>query len=94
MKDWIEGVEKGLQLMKPEYHGKSTPWPNASNYKDPMLTKASISFGDKASLELLRSPKLVKAAIIGKDNNGQKKETAERHMTDMYYQINFEMKDW
>jgi len=94
MKDWIEAVQKGLDLMKQEFNTKSTPWEGASNYKDPMLTKASIAFGDKASLELMRSPKLVKAAIIGKDPQGTKKDTAERITEVMNYQINFQMKGW
>lgn len=94
MKDWIEGIDKGIELMKPEFTTKSTPWQGASNYKDPMLTKASIAFGDKASLELLRSPKLVKAEIIGKDKEGQKKAVAERVTEAMNFQFNHQMKDW
>ena len=59
MSEWEEGVENGVELMKQEFEGKSTPWEGASNYKDPLLSQASIQFGDRASLELLRGKDLV-----------------------------------
>lgn len=94
MKDWIEGVEEGFDLMKTEFNTKSTPWDGASNYKDPMLAQASVAFGDKASLELLRSRNLVKADIIGKDPAGEKKELADRITEAMNHQVNYQMKEW
>lgn len=72
MQDWIEGVEEGLSLMKQEFKPKSTPWQGASNFKSPMLSEASIAFGDKASLEIVRAKNLVKADIIGKDGSSAK----------------------
>ena len=30
MADWAQVVEKGLELIKPEVHPKSTPWPGAA----------------------------------------------------------------
>lgn len=65
MKDWIECVKKGIELCKPEFHGKSTPWPNASNFKSNILTEAANAFGNRAAVEIMRDPKLVKADIIG-----------------------------
>lgn len=65
MKDWIECVTKGIELCKPEFHGKSTPWPNASNYKSNILTEAANAFGNRAAVEVMRDPNLVKADIIG-----------------------------
>ena len=70
MKDWRESVDEGLELMKQEYKPKSTPWQNASNFKSPIMSEASIAFGDKASLEILRSKNLVKSEIIGRDIKG------------------------
>ena len=71
MKDWMESVDEGVNLMKQEYRTKSSPWEGASNFKSPMLSEASIAFGDKASLEILRARNLVKADVIGKDANGE-----------------------
>lgn len=65
MKDWIECVKKGIELCKPEFNGKSTPWPNASNFKSNILTEAANSFGNRAAVEIMRHPNLVKADIIG-----------------------------
>jgi len=94
MSDWINGVEKGIELMRQEYSGKSYPWEGASNYKDPILTEASTVFGDKASLELLRAKDLVSAEIIGRDPDGKKKEISKRVVEAMNYQVNHDMEGW
>ncbi len=94
MKDWRNSVEEGIKLMEQEYRPKSTPWEGASNYKDPLLNEASIRFGDKASLELLKPDDLVGAGIIGRDPEGQKKLISERIAEAMNYQINHQMADW
>jgi len=94
MSEWMDTVDKGLDLMKQEFQSKSTPWEGASNFKSPILSEASISFGDKATLEILRARNLVKADIIGKDTQGVKKDTAERVTEAMNYQVNYQMVDW
>lgn len=94
MDDWVGAVEKGVDLMKQEFSGKSFPWDGASNYKDPILTEASTVFGDKASLEILRAKDLVSAAVIGRDPQGQKKEICKRVSEAMNYQINYDMDGW
>ncbi len=94
MNEWREVVDEGLKLMKQEFHGRSTPWEGASNFKSPLLTEASIAFGDKSSLEIMRSRNLMKTDIIGRDPSGQKKELSERISEAMNFQINYEMKDW
>lgn len=94
MDSWTQAVENGINLMKQEYSGKSFPWENASNYKDPILTEAATVFGDKASLELLRARDLVSAAVIGRDPEGKKKEICERISEVMNYQVNYDMDGW
>ena len=94
MESWLESVREGIDLMEVEWHTKSTPWEGASNYKDPLLTEAAITFGDKASLELLQKKDLISADIIGADPEGQKKARIERVTTGMNYQINYGMNDW
>ena len=66
----------------------------AGNSKDPMLTQATIQFGDKAVLELLRSKDLVSNEIIGRDQDGQKKVRADRVTEAMNYQVNHDMNKW
>ena len=94
MEDWRQSVTNGIDLMRQEYNAKSFPWEGASNYKDPILTEAATVFGDKASLELLRAPDLVSAAVIGRDPEGKKKELCERITEVMNYQINYDMEGW
>lgn len=94
MHDWMEGVEEGQKLAKTEFKTKSTPWQGASNFKSPILSESAISFGDKASLEILRARNLVKADVIGKDKAGTKKELAERITEAMNFQINYRMTTW
>ncbi len=65
MKDWIDSVEEGLKLNKPEFIGKSEPWEGSANYKSTLLTEASNNFGNRASIEIMRDEKLVKADIVG-----------------------------
>jgi len=94
MDGWMDAVDKGVKLMKQEFNTKSTPWDGASNFKTPLLSEASIAFGDKASLEILRARNLVKADVIGKDKTGEKKDLAERVTEAMNYQVNYQMKEW
>jgi chaperonin GroES len=94
MSGWIEDVTQGIKLMRQEYKPKSSPWQGASNYKDPILTEASIKFGDKATLELLRPKDLVGTQTIGRDPDGQKKLIAERVAEALNYQINYDIEDW
>ncbi len=94
MHEWMESVKEGLKLMKQEFKTKSIPWEGASNFKSPLLSQASINFGNRAKLELLRGDKLVKVAIIGRDPDGMKKERADRIQEVMNYQVNYEMPDY
>lgn len=94
MSEWRDMVDEGLKLMKQEFKGRSKPWEGASNFKSPLLTEASIAFGDKAGLEIMRSRNLMKTDIIGRDPQGEKKKLSERISEAMNYQLNYEMKNW
>jgi len=94
MTEWVEFSELGVDLMKPTKASKSTPWEGAANFHSPMMMQASLDFANRASLEVLRPKNLVKADIIGKDTENQKKEAAERVTTFMNYQVNHQIKDW
>ena len=65
MKDWMDCVDKGLDLCKPEFKSKDDPYPNSANFKSTAIIEASNQFGNRAVMELLRAPKLVKAEIMG-----------------------------
>ncbi len=94
MIDWSTYVENGMELVKQELAAKSTPWEGASNFKSPILMQAALKFSDRASTELLRQEDIVKTAIIGKDESGEKGKQAERVSEYSNYQINIEMDEW
>jgi chaperonin GroES len=94
MQDWVDGVELGLELVKQEKSARSEPWENAANFKSPTLMSAALKFSDRASTELLRGRDIVKTTVIGKDDEGQKAERADRVAEFQNYQINVEMPEW
>ncbi len=94
MADWREIIEKGLQLIKPEFKPKSEPWSNSANFKSPVIIDAALKFGDRASSELLRSTRMVKPKINGDDPEGTKLDRAERVATMMNWQLTQEMTEW
>ena len=65
MKDWMDCVDKGIELCKPEFNGKDSPWQGSANFKSTILTEAANQFGNRAAVELMRDPRLVKASIVG-----------------------------
>lgn len=65
MKDWKDCVDQGIKLCKPEFQGKDDPWPGSANFKSTILTEAANQFGNRASIEIMRDPRLVKTGIVG-----------------------------
>src|SRR5690606_18331177 len=65
MKDWMDCVDRGIELCRPEFEGKDSPWQGAANFKSTILTEAANQFGNRAAVELMRDPKLVKSTIVG-----------------------------
>jgi len=94
MVGWRQVVEKGLELIKPEFKPKSEPWDNSANFKSPVIIDAALKFGDRAGAELLRGAELVKPRIIGDDPENTKIERAERVATYMNFQLTQEMIEW
>ncbi|MEE9451164.1 MAG: hypothetical protein V3V61_00205, partial [Gammaproteobacteria bacterium] len=94
MDDWTKVIEEGLKLIKPEVGPKSDPWPNAANFKSPLIIDAGLKFGDRASSVLLRGPDFAKPVVVGNDQDGEKFKKAERVVKYMNWQLNVEMTDW
>ena len=65
MKDWSDVVDEGIKLCAPEFKGKDQPFPNSANFKSPLLAEAANNFGNRATNEIMRDPRLVKASITG-----------------------------
>ncbi len=68
-------------------------WEGASNYKSPMIYEAVISFGDRASTEILGGKKLVKGCIEGVETP-EKQARMSRVAQFMNWQFNYEMPEW
>lgn len=65
MTEWRKCVDEGIKLCKPEFEAKDKPWPGAANFKSTILVEAANNFGNRATIELMRDPRLVKSMIIG-----------------------------
>lgn len=94
MSGWSDMVDEGLKLAEQEKNAKSNPWEGASNFKSPAILGAATAFGDRAVTELLRGRDIVKSDIIGRDNDGEKRKSADRVVEFMNYQINHQMEGW
>ncbi len=94
MAEWRDQVEYCLELLEPATEPRSDPWEGASNFKTPAVSNAVISFGDRASAQLLRPKDLVKGEVVGQDKDDSKAKRANRVSTYMSYQFNHEMKTW
>lgn len=93
MDSWSKMVEKGMKTAKPAMEPKSYPWDGASNYKSPMIYEAVISFGDRASTEILGEKKLVKGCLEGQETP-EKLMRMNRVTQFMNWQFNYEMPEW
>lgn len=67
MAEWKQYVDHGIELCKQEFAPKSDSIPNGSNFKSDILTSAANAFGNKAIVELMRDPNLIKTSIIGSE---------------------------
>jgi len=67
MKDWEDCVTEGIKLCKPEFKSGNRQWPGDANFKSTILTEAANTFGNRASVEVMRELKLVGADVIGAD---------------------------
>jgi len=94
MVEWSQQVDDGKRIAAQETAAKSQPFEGASNFKSTGIIEASITFGDRAATELLRGRNLVKADVIGSDQEGNKKKAAENVVEFMNWQINHQMRGW
>jgi len=93
-KEWLEKNDEWVKLAMQVVERKTYPWPNSSNIKYPLLTIAAMQFAARAYPALVPGPKLITGLVLGKDEDGQKSQAAERVGTHMSYQVLFEMEDW
>lgn len=90
---WDEKYKLAMDLALQVQEVKNTPWPNASNVKYPLLTKAAIEFNARAYPAIVDGPDVVKGAVRGQATP-EKEQRAERIGKHMSYQLLEEMDDW
>jgi len=92
---WEHELDEWTRLAMQVREPKTWPWPRASNVKYPLLSTAAMQFAARAYPSLVPSNgQVVKAKVIGKDQDGQKYERAQRVSLYMSYQVMEEMDGW
>ena len=68
MKEWVKYVNWGVEVNKQTLGPMDNegPFKNSANFKSPLMRKSSLAWSDRASIEILRSPEVVKSDIIVK----------------------------
>lgn len=67
MTEWKQYVDYGIELCKQDFAPNNESIPNGANFKSDILTSAANAFGNKAIVELMRDPNLIKTSIIGSE---------------------------
>lgn len=94
MSEWLEKMERGLDLAKLVKNTKSYPFEKASNIKYPLVTSAALQFNARAYPAIVPPDRVVKAKVWGADPAGDKAARAERVSEHMSYQLAARIEEW
>lgn len=92
--EWSKRKEKAIKLAQQTVEVKSYPWPNAANVKYPLLTSAAIQFNARAMPAIVDGAEVVKAQVVGYDEDGTKEDRGDRVGKHMSYQLLEQMEEW
>lgn len=92
--DWMKRNEEWMKLATQVVEKKSFPWEGAANVKYPLLSMASVQFSARAYSSLIPSLDIVKAKVVGPDQDGSLTDIANTLSTHMSYQLLYEMDGW
>lgn len=92
--EWEDRAKRAMDLARQKKESKSTPWPDASNVKYPLLTTAALQFAARAYPAIVDGPRIVKCAVMGADPDGAKASAADRVSQHMSFQLGYEVPDW
>lgn len=94
-REWEENLDTWTKMALQVRENKTFPWPKASNVKYPLLSTAAMQFSARAYPSLVpANGEVVKAQVIGYDQDGKKAKKAERVGKHMSYQIMKKMCGW
>ena len=91
---WDKEYDEFLKIASQAVEEKSYPWQGAANVKYPALTKASIRFNARALPALIQGNHVAKGKVLGKDEDGAKKQRADRVSAHMNFQLLHQMEEW
>jgi chaperonin GroES len=92
--EWEESATKAMDVALQVRKAKNYPFENAANIKYPLVTVAALQFGARAYPAIVDGNRIVKAQVLGADQDGQKRSKADRVSQHMSYQLLHEMKEW
>lgn len=92
--DWETSSEKAMDVALQVRKPKDYPFERAANIKYPLVTVAALQFGARAYPAIVDGNRIVKAQVLGKDEDGQKRAKADRVSAHMSYQLLHEMEEW
>jgi len=92
--EWESKTEDYLKLAMQVVEHKSTPWPNASNIKFPILSIAAMQFNARMYPALVPGLDIVKGLPVGEDPHGSKAMQSIRVGKHMSFQLLHQMEDW
>lgn len=91
---YIERYRRWLDMAMQVRESKNFPWPNAHNVKYPTLTVAAIQFQARAYPAIVDGSNLVKGRVLGPDEDGTKRQRADRIGQHMTWQLLYRMPGW
>lgn len=92
--EWEASCEKAMNVALQVRQPKNYPFQGAANIKYPLVTVAALQFGARAYPAIVDGNRIVKAQVLGKDEDGRKKAQADRVSSHMSYQLLHEMEEW
>lgn len=90
--DWLERAQRGAGLASQTEREKSEAW--QSNAMHPILTQAAMQFNARSLPAILPDGDIVKVAVHGGDESGEKAARAGRVAKFMSYQLRSKVKGW
>lgn len=95
MGEWLEMMQKGIDLAKLVAKDKNYPFKGASNVKYPLITTAALQFNARAYPAIVPPDGgVVKGKPYGADPMGQKAARGDRIAAHMSWQLTGRMEEW
>lgn len=94
MSDWLDKMQKAIELAKLVKEDKEYPFTKASNIKYPLVTTAALQFNARAYPAIVAARDVVKCETWGEDPQGTKAERGKRVSSFMSWQLLRQMDEW